>query len=171
MPHHQLRCENIAHQFLHDSLCILLSVQDSRRCFIISVAVQTFLAGFFFMAWGICQHVAFVSIVQVLLASKKHHWRTNNTVQEISCPLCWMWMILFLATAFAFTLLNFVSIIKILVFEKCHARTHTPSTAFRHPPPNSSSFSYATEGALFISVQLSTDTVSVLRKVRILIWP
>ena len=48
-------------------------------------------------------------------------------------------------------------------------RTHTPSTAFRHIPPNSARFSYATEGALFISAQLSTDAVSALRKVRVLI--
>ena len=47
--------------------------------------------------------------------------------------------------------------------------THTPSTAFRHLPPNSARFSYATEGALFISAQLSTDAVSTLRKVRVLI--
>ena len=48
-------------------------------------------------------------------------------------------------------------------------RAHTPSTAFRHLPPNSARFGYATEGALFISAQLSTDAVSALRKVRILI--
>ena len=47
--------------------------------------------------------------------------------------------------------------------------THTPSTAFRHLPPNSARFGYATEGALFISAQLSTDTVSALRKVLVLI--
>ena len=47
--------------------------------------------------------------------------------------------------------------------------THTPSTAFRHLPPNSARFGYATQGALFISAQLSTDTVSALRKVRVLI--
>ena len=47
--------------------------------------------------------------------------------------------------------------------------THTPSTAFWHRPPNSARFSYATEGALFISAQLSTDAVSVLQKVRVLI--
>ena len=45
----------------------------------------------------------------------------------------------------------------------------TASTAFRHPPPNSARFSYATEGALFISAQLSSDAVSALRKVRVLI--
>ena len=39
---------------------------------------------------------------------------------------------------------------------------HTPSIAFRHLPPNSARFSYATEGALFVSVQLSTDVVSAL---------
>ena len=43
--------------------------------------------------------------------------------------------------------------------------SHTPSIAFRHLPPNSARFGYATEGALFISVQLSTDAVSALRKV------
>ena len=33
-------------------------------------------------------------------------------------------------------------------------------------PPNSARFGYATEGALIISAQLSSDTVSALRKVR-----
>ena len=47
---------------------------------------------------------------------------------------------------------------------------HTPSTAFRHLPPNSARFSYATEGALFISAQLCSDAVNALRKVRVLIW-
>ena len=47
--------------------------------------------------------------------------------------------------------------------------THTPSIDFRHLPPNSARFSYATEGALFIFAQLSTDAVSALRKVRVLI--
>ena len=47
--------------------------------------------------------------------------------------------------------------------------THTPSIAFQHLPPNSARFSYATEGVLFISAQLSSDTVSVLRTVRVLI--
>ena len=46
---------------------------------------------------------------------------------------------------------------------------HTPIIAFRHLPPNSAKFSYATEVALFISAQLSTDAVSALRKVRVLI--
>ena len=46
---------------------------------------------------------------------------------------------------------------------------HTPRTAFRHLPPNSARFSYATEGALFISAQLSSDAVSALRTVRVLI--
>ena len=46
---------------------------------------------------------------------------------------------------------------------------HTPSITFRHLPPNSARFGYATDGALFISVQLSTNTVSALRKVRVLI--
>ena len=46
----------------------------------------------------------------------------------------------------------------------------TPSSAFRYLPPNSARFSYATEGALFIYAQLSSDAVSALRKVRVLIW-
>ena len=33
---------------------------------------------------------------------------------------------------------------------------HSPSIAFRHLPPNSARFGYVTEGALFISAQLST---------------
>ena len=45
---------------------------------------------------------------------------------------------------------------------------HTPSIAFRHLPPNSATFSYATEGALFITAQLSADAVSALRKVWVL---
>ena len=53
--------------------------------------------------------------------------------------------------------------------ELWHTHPHTPSTAFQHLPPNSARFSYATEGALFISAQLSTDTVSALQKVRVLI--
>ena len=51
-----------------------------------------------------------------------------------------------------------------------HTSRHTPNTAFRHLPPNSARFDYATEGALFISAQLSSDAVSALRKVRVLIW-
>ena len=39
----------------------------------------------------------------------------------------------------------------------------------RHLPPNSARFSCATEGALSVSAQLSTDAVSALRKVRVLI--
>ena len=46
---------------------------------------------------------------------------------------------------------------------------HTSSIAFRHLPPNSTRFIYAAEGALFISPQLSSDAVSSLRKVRVLI--
>ena len=46
---------------------------------------------------------------------------------------------------------------------------HTPSIAFRHLPPNSARTGYATEGALFISAQLSSDAVSALRKVWVLI--
>ena len=48
---------------------------------------------------------------------------------------------------------------------------HTPNIAFRHLPQNSARFSYATEGApIFISAQLSSDAVSALRKVPVLIW-
>ena len=46
---------------------------------------------------------------------------------------------------------------------------HTPNIAFRHLPPDSARFGYATEEVLFISAQLSTDAVSALRKVRVLI--
>ena len=34
-----------------------------------------------------------------------------------------------------------------------HARGHTPSIAFRHLPPNSARFGYATEEPLFVSAQ------------------
>ena len=46
---------------------------------------------------------------------------------------------------------------------------HTPSITFRHLPLNSARFGYATEGALFNSVQLSTDAVSALGKVWVLV--
>ena len=39
---------------------------------------------------------------------------------------------------------------------------HTPSIAFRHLPPNSARTGYTTEGAPFISAQLSSDAVSAL---------
>ena len=40
----------------------------------------------------------------------------------------------------------------------------------KHLLPHSARFGYATEGALFISAQLSTDVVSALWKVQVLIW-
>ena len=43
------------------------------------------------------------------------------------------------------------------------------SIAFRHLHPNSATTGYATEGALFISAQLTTDAVSALRKVWVLL--
>ena len=46
-----------------------------------------------------------------------------------------------------------------------HTHTHSLNIAFRHFPPNSARIGYTTEGALFISAQLSTDAVSALRKV------
>ena len=46
--------------------------------------------------------------------------------------------------------------------ENCHQQPHTPSIAFRHLPPDSARFGYTTEGALFISAQLSSDAVSAL---------
>ena len=48
-------------------------------------------------------------------------------------------------------------------------RSQTPRVAFRHLPPNSARIGYATEEALFISAQLSTEAVSALRKVWVLI--
>ena len=48
-------------------------------------------------------------------------------------------------------------------------RYHTPSIAFPHLPPGSARIGSITEGPLFISVQLSTDAVSALRKVWVLI--
>ena len=52
---------------------------------------------------------------------------------------------------------------------QCSPFSHTPSITFRHLPPNSARIGYATEEALFISAQLSTDTVSALRMVWVLI--
>ena len=51
----------------------------------------------------------------------------------------------------------------------CVCVCDTSSIAFWHLPPNSARFSYATEGELFISAQLSSDAVSALRKVPVLI--
>ena len=49
------------------------------------------------------------------------------------------------------------------------SRQHTPSITFWHLPPNSARFGYASEGALFISTQLSTYTIRALQKVWVLI--
>ena len=46
---------------------------------------------------------------------------------------------------------------------------HTLSTAFWHLPPDSARMGYATEGALFITVQLSAGAVIALRKLWALI--
>ena len=46
-------------------------------------------------------------------------------------------------------------------FQIIHVNT-VLDIAFRHLPPNSARFSYAPEGALFISAQLSSDAVSAL---------
>ena len=46
---------------------------------------------------------------------------------------------------------------------------NTLSITFKHPPPNSARTGYTTEGALFISVQLSADVVSALRKAWVLL--
>ena len=51
----------------------------------------------------------------------------------------------------------------------CLCSTHTPSITFRHLPPNSAGIGYATEGAPFISGQLSTNVVSALWKIWVLI--
>ena len=50
-----------------------------------------------------------------------------------------------------------------------HSHSYTPSIAFRHLPANSARISYATEGTPFLSAQLSTDAVSALRNVSVLI--
>ena len=63
-----------------------------------------------------------------------------------------------------------VLVFLVFAYFSLFVHSHTPSTAFRHLPPNSARFGYATEGALdFISAQLSSDEVSALRKVRVLI--
>ena len=56
------------------------------------------------------------------------------------------------------------------LFKSCLSAGHTPSIAFRNLPPNSARFGDTTQVALFISAQLSTDAVSALRKVWVLIW-
>ena len=51
----------------------------------------------------------------------------------------------------------------------CQYCGHTPSVTFWHLPPNSARFGYAIDGPLFTSAQLTTDTVSALGKVWVLI--
>ena len=53
--------------------------------------------------------------------------------------------------------------------EGCQWFIHTPSIAFWHLPLNSVWFGYVTEGVLFISMQLSTNTVSAFWKVWVLV--
>ena len=60
---------------------------------------------------------------------------------------------------------NTVSIVSSWILTSHQPHRHTASIAFRHPPPNSARFGYATEGALFISAQLSTDAVRATQKV------
>ena len=51
------------------------------------------------------------------------------------------------------------------------ARSQTPRAAFQHLPPNSVVTGYANEGALFTSVQLSTDSQPPRRKIWVLrLW-
>ena len=52
---------------------------------------------------------------------------------------------------------------------QCVCVMHTLSIAVRHFPPNSARTGYVTEGALFITMQLSTNVVSTLWKVWILV--
>ena len=50
-----------------------------------------------------------------------------------------------------------------------HYSEHAPSIAFRDPPPYSGTIGYATDWALFISAQLSTDAGSALQRAWVLI--
>ena len=47
--------------------------------------------------------------------------------------------------------------VKVTAQGMCHGSKHTPGLTFWHLPPNAARISYATEGALFTSAQLSTD--------------
>ena len=58
-----------------------------------------------------------------------------------------------------------VLVFLVFVYFSLFVHSHTPNTTFRHLPPKSARFIYATEEAHFISAQLSTDAVSALRKV------
>ena len=62
-----------------------------------------------------------------------------------------------------------LGVLLLILFPPTDTANHIASTAFRHLPPNSARIGYATEGALFISAQLSSDAVSALRKVWVLI--
>ena len=52
---------------------------------------------------------------------------------------------------------------------KHHSYYQTTNIDFRHLSPDAARIGYATEGALFISAQLSTDAVGALRKVWVLV--
>ena len=72
-----------------------------------------------------------------------------------------------------FILTNYLLQVQLWMFDTMTmsmSMSHTPSIAFWHLSPNSAKFSYATEGALLISAQLSTDTVSALQKVWVLLY-
>ena len=118
-----------------------------------------------FEVWSACLKSLQVLLIILIL---KSHLYSN----KLSTPVCtgFSW---YMAT---FSLLSFRLLLLLLnlTLRRFHlrgtdARSHTPSIAFRHLPPNSARFGYATEGALFISAQLSTDAVSALRKVWLLI--
>ena len=83
-----------------------------------------------------------------------------DRVLKSSCILTYLFLHFFLLSC-AMTGTKFMSHTNVHV-------AHTLSITFWHLPPNSARTSYATEGALFISAQLSTDTVSALWKVRVL---
>ena len=67
--------------------------------------------------------------------------------------------------------------VMIVCIECCFTSTETvgllgtgsPGRTLRRLHPNSARFSYVTEGALFISAQVSSDAVSAIQKVRVLI--
>ena len=52
---------------------------------------------------------------------------------------------------------------------RAELQNHTAGRVFQHIAPDSDRIGYAAERALFISAQLSTDAVSVFRKVLVLI--
>ena len=112
--------------------------------------------------WYGCQCLGFLTSAQMLMHAIAHGG-CSGTVRV--CTGSWLWEKIPLLRRG----LEPASVLRLAFQSDPLPTEHTPSTAFRHLPPNSARFSYATEAVFFISAQLSSDAVSALRKVWVLV--